>query len=204
MRIVHTLLVFAAAALIESVVIAGQTPPAKPAARPAARSAPSSPYAATATVMDLMAAMIDPASKVVFGAVKSVETPAGVQEQAPQTEQEWTEVRRNALLMIEGANLLLIPGRHIAPPQFAKVHNEGELPPSEIEVRVAKDRAAFNKFAVAFRQAAMEALKASEARKPEDFGPASEAIDTACENCHLRFWYPEQEELLKNAPKPGL
>lgn len=203
MRTVHTLLVVAAA-LGGSVVIAGQTPPApKPAARPgAARGAPST-YAATATVMDLMAAMIDPASKVVFDAVKSVETPTGVQEKVPKTEQEWVEVRRNALLMIEGANLLLMPGRHIAPPQFANVHNEGELPPSEIEVRVAKDRAAFNRFAVAFRQSAMTALKAAEAKKPADFGPASEAIDAACENCHLRFWYPEQEELLKNAPKPG-
>ncbi len=26
-----------------------------------------------------------------------------------------------------------------------------------------------------------------------------EALDTACESCHLRFWYPDQERLLKNA-----
>jgi len=197
-RTAPVLVVVTVAALLGSVVIAQQTPPAKPAAR----SAPS-PYTAVATVMDLMASMIDPASKVVFRAVTTVETAAGVQEKAPETDEDWMDVRSNALLMVEGANLLLMPGRHIAPPQFANVHNDGELAPSEIEVRVAKDRAAFNKFAVALRQAAMGALKAAEARKPADFGPASEAIDTACESCHLRFWYPEQEELLKNAPKPG-
>jgi len=203
MRTGHTLLSAAACALIGSVVINGQTPAAKPAPRSPAAAPAASQYAATATVMDLMVSMIEPASKVVFDAVKTVETPTGVQEKAPATDQEWMDLRRNALLMIESANLLLMPGRHIAPPQFAKVHNEGELAPADIEVRVAKDRAAFNRFATAFRQAAVGALKAAEARKAADFGPVSEAIDSACENCHLRFWYPEQEELLKNAPKPG-
>jgi hypothetical protein len=202
MRFVHTLLIVAATGFLGTAITEGQIPPAKPAARPAARSTPST-YAAVATVQDIMAAMIDPASKAVFGAVTTIETPAGVQEKSPQTPAEWMEVRRNALMMIEGANLLLMPGRHISPPEFASVHNEGELPPSQIEVRVAKDRAAWNRFAVAFRQAATAALKAAEAKKAPDFGPASEAIDTACENCHLRFWYPEQEQLLKNAPPPS-
>lgn len=52
------------------------------------------------------------------------------------------------------------------------------------------------------RVAALESLKAAETRKTDDFGPASESIDNACENCHLKFWYPEQEKLLQNAPRP--
>jgi hypothetical protein len=170
--------------------------PAKPAV-----TASASPYRPAATVQDLMARIIDPASKVVFKAVSSEETANGIVETAPKNDAEWAVVRHNALLMVEGANLLLMPGRHIAVPAAAHTHNEGELAPAEIEVRVAKDRAAWNRFATSFRSAALQALKAAEGRKTQDFGPAGEAVDNACENCHLRFWYPDQEELLKNAPK---
>jgi hypothetical protein len=55
---------------------------------------------------------------------------------------------------------------------------------------------------MAFRDVANTAVKAAEAKRKQDFGDVNEAIDTACENCHLRFWYPDQENLLKNAPKP--
>jgi len=201
MRIIHTLLAVTAAALLGSAAIVAQSVPSKPQAHVPA-PANSSSYQALATVHDLMGAMIDPASKVVFGAVSSVDTPQGTREKAPGSAAEWAVVRQNALLLVEGANLLLIPGRHIAPPELANVHKEGELPPAEIEVRVAGDRAAWNKLAAGFRQAAVGAVRAAEAKKPEAFGPVGEAIDTACENCHLRFWYPEQEQLLKNAPKP--
>lgn len=176
--------------------------PAKPAAavRPAGAA---SVYQPAATVQDLMAGVIGPASQVVFTAVSSEETPNGTKETAPQNDAEWRAVRRSALLMVEGANLLMMPGRRMALPEFAQQHNEGELPPAEIEIRVAKDRAAWNKFVVEFRKAALVALKATEGRKTKDFNPANEGVDTACENCHLRFWYPDQEKLLANAPKPG-
>jgi len=202
MRIIHALLGIAAGCLLGSAaIVAAQTAPPKPQTHVRAAGS-ASPYLALATVHDLMGAIIDPASKVVFGAVSSVDTPAGTKEKAPGSDAEWAVVRRNALLMVEAANLLMIPGRHIAPPELAKVHKEGELPPVEIEARVGRDRTAWNEFAAGFRQAAIGAVRAAEARKPEAFGPVNEAIDTACENCHLRFWYPEQEELLKNAPKP--
>jgi hypothetical protein len=181
-------------------------------ARQAAKPAPAKPPAATvaggaadkanATVQEIMAGMIDPASKAVFTAVSSEETPKGVVEKAPKNDAEWAAVRRNAVAMVEGANLLLVPGRRFAVPANMQKHNEGELSPAEIEVRVSKDRAAWNKLATAFRDAATRAVKAAEARRKQDFNEVSEAVDTACENCHLRYWYPDQEELLKNAPKP--
>jgi hypothetical protein len=182
---------------------------ARQAARPAPAKAPAAPVAggiaadkATATVQEIMAGMIDPASKAVFSAVSSEETPKGVVEKAPKNDAEWAAVRRNAVAMVEGANLLLVPGRRFAVPANMQKHNEGELSPAEIEVRVSKDRATWNNLATAFRDAATGAVKAAEAKRKHDFNAVSEAIDTACENCHLRYWYPDQEEVLKNAPKP--
>ena len=199
MRSVHAVLVGALGAWLGTVVVAQQAPPTHDTA---SRSpSPTSPYSAIATVQDLMASMIDPASKVVFAAVTAVETSDGVKEKAPQTDEEWATIRRNALLMVESANLLLMPGRHIAPPAEARKHNEGELAPADIEVLLARNRTAWTRLATEFRRAASGALRAAEAKKADQFGAANEAIDTACENCHLRFWYPDQEQLLKNAPK---
>jgi hypothetical protein len=58
------------------------------------------------------------------------------------------------------------------------------LAAAEIEMRVARDRAAWNRFAAGFRDAALLSVKAAEGRKTEDFGPAGEAVDNACESCH--------------------
>ena len=201
------LLVCAAAVLLGIVTMAEeQAPPAGASAKRPTTQGPSgvapAPQA-VATVQDLMLGIIGPTSQVIFHAVSSEETANGVVETAPKNDEEWMVVRRNAVMMVEGANLLMMPGRHMALPQFAHRHNEGELAPAEIEVRVAKERAAWNKFAADFRRAALVALKAADGRKTKDFNPANEGIDTACENCHLKFWYPDQEQLLRDAPKPG-
>ena len=179
---------------------ARQTPskpaPAKPVAtHAAAATAPA--YKAIATVQDLMLATVDPASKVVFTAVSSEDTPNGTVEKAPKNDAEWFIVRQNALMLSEAANLLLIPGRRFAPPQNMQKHKEGELSPAEIEVRVSKDRAAWNKLAASFRDAASGAVRAAEAKRKEDWLAVGEALDNACENCHLRYWYPDQENLFK-------
>jgi hypothetical protein len=182
-----------------------QAPPRKPAA--AARPPTAATYQPAATVQDLMADMIDPSSKVVFTAVSSEATATGTVEIAPKNDAEWAVVRRNALMLVEGANLLMMPGRHITRDSVSgrgsatKGAAEGELAPAKIEGLVAGNRAAWNRFAAGLRTAALLSLKAAEGRKADDFGPASEAIDMACENCHLRFWYPDQEKLVPQTAK---
>lgn len=171
-------------------------------ASPPVRSAKSSANDhATDTVQDLMATMIGPASKVVFDAVSTEVTPTGTVEKYPKTDAEWAAVTQQALAMVEGANLILTPGRAFSSPKEAQKHADGELPPAEIEKRVAKDRQTWNRLAIAFRAAANKAVVAARAKRKDAFSAVNEGIDSACENCHLRYWYPDQEELLKNAPK---
>jgi hypothetical protein len=156
-----------------------------------------------ATVQEIMDAIIAPASKSVFDAVSTEVTTSGAVEKVPKNDEEWATVRNNALVMVEGSNLLLLPGRHIArgPGDAKKAHDAGELTAPEIEVRVAKDRATWNRLAAGFRNAAMVALRAADARKPADIQAAGEAVDAACENCHLRYWYPDQQQTLERADK---
>ena len=38
----------------------------------------------------------------------------GVEEKMPRTDEEWKEVRRKAIMLLEATNPLQMPGRHVA------------------------------------------------------------------------------------------
>lgn len=173
------------------------------ASQPTARVLPAAPsFKPVATIQDIMSTMIDPASKVVFGAVATENVGGDEKQKAPQNDAEWRTVRNNALMMVEGANLIMMSGRHIAKDLTAK-GGEGELGPGEIEKRMSQNRALWNKLAREFNAAATIALKAAEAKDADAIFASGENIDTACENCHLTFWYPDQDQLFKKPPAPA-
>src|SRR6185436_17755548 len=113
MRTSSWLLVIAISLFLGSAVIAQQKGATAPAPSSPKRVA-TGPYKPFATIKDLMDAMIDPAGDMIFDAVSTVVTPAGTEEKAPKNDDEWTVVRNNAMILVEGANLLMMPGRHIA------------------------------------------------------------------------------------------
>ena len=192
-------MVVVAAGFVMVSLAACQAPPqAEPGG---AASAPANQ--ANATVQDLMIGIVDPSSKAVFDAVSSVEGPNGLVEKSPKNDAEWSAVEQNARKLVEAADLLLVPGRPMAVPENAQKHNEGELSPAVIEGMVQKDPAVWKKFVEGFREAGMAAVKAAQAKRKEDFDLVNGDMDTACENCHLHYWYPEQNELFKNEKKPS-
>jgi hypothetical protein len=165
-------------------------------------AAAGSPYRTVATIQEIMGGMIDPASKVVFNAVSSTTNEKGVEQKVePKNDEDWAVVRRNALMMIEGANLIMMPGRRVARSgQVAPPAVEGELAPKEVEVLLAKDRRAWNRFATEFIAAASAALKAADTKDAAAVFASGEGVDAACENCHLRYWYPDQDKLFQKKP----
>ena len=173
--------------------------PRQPATPHAA--APQAPLRAIATVKDIMDGLVDPASDAVFDAVGTVVTLDSTVEKFPKNDEEWAAVRKGALMMTEGANLLMIGGRHIARPHEKSENPQIELEPVEIEARVAKDRPAWIKLAQGLFEAGSQAVKAAEAKDVEALLAAGDTLDTACENCHLRYWYPDQVEALDRADR---
>ena len=168
--------------------------PAKPAARPAAAPQPRLPFTPTATVKDIMDDIVIPASDAVFGAVSSQSGPNGDVEKVPQNDEEWNEVRKNALLLIEGGNLLMIEGRHVAPASVKSEHPGVELEPAQMDALVAKNRTRWTQAAQGIVTASLIALKAIDARNTMALSDAGGDIDAACENCHTQFWYPEEKK----------
>lgn len=162
----------------------------------AKRVAAASTLRPDATILEIMATLVVPTSKVVFEAV-STETVKGKEvKKQPRTDAEWATVKESALRMVEAAKLIADDGRHIARNLNAKP-KEGELGPKEMEALLAKHRPEWNKFAREFGNVANAAARAADKKDVDGVFGAAGDLDTACENCHLTFWYPDQENLFK-------
>jgi len=80
----------------------------------------------------------------------------------PKTDEEWEQAESAGLTLAELTNILLLPGRRVDDPRWAKA--------------VADVRA------IALRSA-----KAAENKDEDAFFTAGGELDTACESCHLNF-----------------
>ena len=131
-------------------------------ARMPERASASSPcscaaeYAPTATIKDIMLSIVDPSADVVWLSVTTVQSSAGTVDTAPKNDEEWQKVRQGAIALTEASNLLMMPGRHVANPGEKSETPGVELEPSEMEVLINKDRAAWEMRAKKLHEAGLE------------------------------------------------
>jgi hypothetical protein len=146
------------------------------------------------SVKDVMESMIDTSADTLWGAAGTVIDKQGTQDLSPKTPEQWLDVRRAAVRIIEGANLLMMPGREAAPAGTKSEAPGVELEPPEITALIKKKRKSFDAFARALQALGLEALQASEAKNVpllEDIGGRMEDV---CESCHQTFWYPQAKQ----------
>jgi cytochrome c5 len=148
------------------------------------------------TVKDIMDAIVDPSADAIWGAVGTVVDETGVHESAPKSDDDWANMRRAAIRIIEGGNLLAMPGREVAPPGTKSETPGVELEPAEIAVIIKSKRRSFDAFARALRGLGFEVLAASEKKDAASLIEIGGRMQDVCENCHQTFWYP-------NAAQPG-
>jgi hypothetical protein len=152
----------------------------------ASRLPPATP--APATIQQLMAGQVDPAADALWDSVATIVSAAGIEERRPRTAAEWRAVRQQALTLIKATRLLESPGRRVADKVTAP--GPGELSVTEIQRRIDANHQSFVAFASGLRTAAQQALAAIVARDPQRLMDAGGVIDSACEACHLAYWYP--------------
>jgi hypothetical protein len=160
---------------------------------PAAPVADQPPYTTTATVKDIMLHIVDPAGDLVWDSVATVIDKGGIHETAPKTDEEWFKVRSGLIMLIEGSNLLMIPGRKVARPGEKSDTPGVELEPSEMDELIAKDRAAWHQRAKTLHDVAQSMLDVVDKKDAQKLFDAGEDIDRACENCHRQYWYPNEK-----------
>ena len=164
--------------------------------KPASPQAPAAAQgmAPIGSILEVMQEIVDPVADKIFESVSVVITAEGSKETRPRTDAEWFAVRNDALLLAESGNLLKIP-RPVGPSKpipgvSFEMPGPDDLSPAQVEILLKRDRKAFDAFAQKLTDAALVALRAVDAKNVDGLYEAGDAIDQACESCHLNYWYP--------------
>lgn len=156
------------------------------------------------SVKELMRDMIDPLADNIFLAVGTMVNDKGIQDWEPRTDEEWDKVRIGAVAMAEASYLLKVP-REFAPPGDNN-NSEGddapELSPAQIMEKLKRDPVLWQAKVEALRNVGREVLEIVGKRDVQALWAAGEDLDSACETCHLEFWYPGQRMLMKKLRPP--
>jgi hypothetical protein len=167
------------------------TQSAAKSARPAAPAAGSSNAPVYSSIRELMQSIIDPSADVLWGAAGAVIDKEGTHELAPKTEEDWLKSRRAAVRIIEGGNLLAMPGREAAPVGAKSEAPGAELEPAQITVLIRKNRKSFDAFAKSLQGVGVEALRAIDTKDAASLLDIGAQMEEVCESCHQTFWYPQ-------------
>ena len=150
------------------------------------------------TIKDVMKGIVDPNAMAIWDSVSAESAANGdVIEKAPKTDAEWAVVEHNALTLAEAANLLLTPGRPMSRPEEVNSKSQPDAPeltPAQIEKKIADNRGEWVKHAKDLQATAVKAMAAAKAHDKDGLLDVGEAIDSACESCHVVYWYPDEKK----------
>ena len=180
---------FCSIALLLSVAVAG----CRSAAEAPAADTNLPPFKSDLTIKDLMLNVIDTNADVVWLSVTTVASAEGLVETRPRNDEEWAKVKAGAITLAEAANMLMVPGRKVAPDDHKSEVPGIELEGHEMDALIAKDPQAFYKHARDLYDAAMLAVRAAEKKDADKIFEVGETIEHACENCHKTYWYPNEK-----------
>ena len=125
-------------------------------------SEPPKPPPPAMSLKQAMEWVIDPAADAVWEPVKTIITEKGTQEIAPQTQEQWDNVRNGAATLVAAGDLLMSEG-------------------------YARDRGEWFASARRLIDTAKVALKAAEAKNAQAVFAAGGDIYNACAACHRRY-----------------
>ena len=160
---------------------------------PAVSSTPS--FHVDASVREVMDSVVAPSAQGLWDSVGRISDARGTVDLAPKSDADWAAVRRHAVALVESTNLLLIPGRHVAPSGAATSKADdadpgAELAPAEIERRVNGNWALWTGMANGLHDTAANMLAAIDRKDVAGLERTGGDLDGVCESCHVTFWYP--------------
>jgi hypothetical protein len=159
MKTVYWLFVVSVALFVSGIafIIAGaRTTEAAGAAAPVIETSP------VASVKQIMIGITNPAAFVVYEAVGTKSSAKGVEEIAPQNDEEWAKVGSAAAAVVESGNLMLTGNRAIDTGDWVKMTHD-------------------------MMDQAQKAMKAAEAKDKDGIVAAGGDLNNTCDNCHARY-----------------
>lgn len=155
-----------------------------------------------ATIKDVMHSMVDPNGDAVFASVQQVADQSGSHLEAPQTDADWALLRRRLEILQEVPSL--VEGRKASRVRDRSKNPQSESQPEEIERALDADRPSLARRARKLQNAAGQAIQAVDAKDTAALLRSIDAIDKACENCHLHYWYPNDRRAQQAAKEDGV
>jgi len=159
MRTGQWLLVVSAALFISGIGFVIASARTTRAATPVAEAPATMPVA---TIKQIMNGIVMPDAFVIYEAVGTKSSAAGVEEIAPQNDAEWAKVANAAAAIIESGNLLLMGNRVVDKGEWIKMTHD-------------------------FMEQGKLALKAAEAKDKDGIVSAGGDLNTTCDNCHAKY-----------------
>ncbi|MDR3213455.1 MAG: hypothetical protein LBT71_06005 [Azoarcus sp.] len=154
------------------------------------------PFRLAASLQDIMISLVDVNADAVWESVSEEWDKDGYREHKPVSDEEWRTVRNQAIALQESADLLLIPGRHLVDPgrELEDADVAGILGAKAIEAAITTQRAEFDAFSLALHEVSREIVTAVDKRDVVALRTIGARLDTVCETCHARFWYPDAQQ----------
>jgi len=164
---------------------------------------PAPQYRTELTVKDIMDSVVDPNADYIWDSVSSESSLQGIVEKAPKTDDDWKELRRHAVALMESTNMLQIPLRPVARPGEKASDPRVEESPEVIKTLIDSDRGSWITYSHGLYDATALILKAVDTKNVDAVLDAGDRIDKACETCHLKYWYPRQTQILEEIQRSG-
>jgi hypothetical protein len=160
MRTVYWLFGVSVALFISGIafIIAGER--TARAATPAAAAAPET--TPVATIKQIMIGISNPAAYVIYEAVGTKTTSKGIEEIAPQTDEDWQKVGSAGAAVVESGNLMLTGNRAIDTGDWVKMTRD-------------------------MMEQGKRAMAAAQAKDKDKIVEAGGELNTTCDNCHARY-----------------
>jgi hypothetical protein len=157
-----------------------------------------SPYKPTATFQEIMDSVVDSSGDYIWQAVSTKVDAKGTHETRPQTAAQWHEFRQRAIMLVEAANLIAVPGRRVAI-GATTVEDGGPLEVDKIQHRLDTQHDALVGFAGALRDIGQKLVDAADRQDVAAVIQYGGTLDEVCEACHKVFWYPEESQTASSA-----
>lgn len=109
-----------------------------------------------------MQAVVDPTADELWDSVRTIVDKEGTHEIRPKSNDEWTAVRNHAVALAESGNLLMMVPR-------------------------AKDGGEWMQLSRAMVDQAERAIRAADAKNPDELFTVGGDIYEACSNCHQKY-----------------
>ena len=157
-----------------------------------------------ATVKDIMRSMVDPSGDFLFQSVQKISDEQGTREIAPRTDAQWADVGLRAQVLIDARDLLSAPNIRAARPRDRSQNPGVENQPAEVQALIDAHRSDFALRAQNLKEAATIVMQAVDAKDKDALWLSLNTIDRACEGCHVRYWYPNDERAVEAAREAGI